>query len=78
VPEFTVIAAPEFQAVPERDGTNSGAFILADFTRKIVLIGRNKICRRDKEVYLRRDEFHRSRQGCAAHALLGECGRGMA
>jgi phosphoenolpyruvate carboxykinase (ATP) len=42
VAEFTVIAAPEFQAVPERDGTNSGAFILADFTRKIVLIGGTK------------------------------------
>jgi phosphoenolpyruvate carboxykinase (ATP) len=39
VPEFTVIAAPDFEAVPERDGTNSGAFILADFTRHIVLIG---------------------------------------
>ena len=42
VPEFTVIAAPEFEAVPERDGTRSGAFILADFTRKIVLIGGTK------------------------------------
>jgi phosphoenolpyruvate carboxykinase (ATP) len=38
-PEFTVIAAPEFLAVPERDGTCSEAFILADFSRKIVLIG---------------------------------------
>jgi phosphoenolpyruvate carboxykinase (ATP) len=42
VPEFTVIAAPEFEAVPERDGTKSSAFILADFTRKIVLIGGTK------------------------------------
>jgi phosphoenolpyruvate carboxykinase (ATP) len=41
-PEFTIIAAPEFEAVPERDGTKSGAFILADFTRKIVLIGGTK------------------------------------
>ncbi len=41
-PEFTVVAAPEFQAVPERDGTNSGAFILADFTRKMILIGGTK------------------------------------
>ncbi|MGA2084797.1 MAG: phosphoenolpyruvate carboxykinase (ATP), partial [Terracidiphilus sp.] len=41
-PEFTVIAAPEFEAVPERDGTRSGAFILADFTRKIILIGGTK------------------------------------
>jgi len=48
-PEFTVIAAPEFQAVPERDGTRSGAFILADFTRHIILIGGTKYagqCRR--------------------------------
>ena len=41
-PEFTVVAAPEFEAVPERDGTNSGAFILVDYTRKIVLIGGTK------------------------------------
>jgi phosphoenolpyruvate carboxykinase (ATP) len=42
VPEFTVIAAPEFEAVPERDGVRSGTFILTDFTRKIVLIGGTK------------------------------------
>lgn len=41
-PEFTVIAAPEFEAVPERDGTRSGTFILTDFTRGIVLIGGTK------------------------------------
>ena len=41
-PEFTVIAAPEFEAVPQRDGTRSGTFILADFTRKIILIGGTK------------------------------------
>ncbi|HTZ89915.1 MAG TPA: phosphoenolpyruvate carboxykinase (ATP) [Alloacidobacterium sp.] len=42
VAEFTVIAAPEFEAVPERDGTKSGTFILADFTRRIILIGGTK------------------------------------
>ena len=41
-PEFTVIAAPEFQAIPDRDGTRTGTFILADFTRHIVLIGGTK------------------------------------
>lgn len=41
-PEFTVIAAPEFLADPARDGTRSAAFILADFTRRIVLIGGTK------------------------------------
>ena len=41
-PEFTVIAAPEFQAVPDRDGTRTGTFVLTDFTRRIVLIGGTK------------------------------------
>src|SRR3954463_8152547 len=40
--EFTIVSAPEFQADPERDGTNSGAFILVNFTRGIVLIGGTK------------------------------------
>jgi phosphoenolpyruvate carboxykinase (ATP) len=38
-PEFTVIAAPEFEADPERDGTRTATFILTDFGRRIVLIG---------------------------------------
>jgi phosphoenolpyruvate carboxykinase (ATP) len=42
VPEFTVVAAPSFEAVPERDGTATTAFILADFTRRIILIGGTK------------------------------------
>jgi len=42
VPEFTVIAAPEFEAFPERDGVRSATFILTDFTKKIVLIGGTK------------------------------------
>jgi len=41
-PEFTVIAAPEFQSIPDRDGTRTGTFILADFTRRIILIGGTK------------------------------------
>src|SRR3954471_1324276 len=41
-PEFTVICAPGFSADPQRDGTNSEAFILLDFTRKMVLIGGTK------------------------------------
>jgi phosphoenolpyruvate carboxykinase (ATP) len=38
-PRFTVIHAPDFKADPERDGTHSEAFILLDFTRRLVLIG---------------------------------------
>ncbi|MBI3158502.1 MAG: phosphoenolpyruvate carboxykinase (ATP) [Chloroflexi bacterium] len=39
VPEFTVIQAPRFQASPEEEGTNSEAFIILNFTKKVVLIG---------------------------------------
>jgi len=38
-PAFTLLLAPNFEAQPARDGVNSEAFILVNFTRKIVLIG---------------------------------------
>lgn len=39
VPEFTVVHAPGFRAIPEQDGTNSDVFVIIHLTRKIVLIG---------------------------------------
>ncbi len=41
-PEFTIVSAPEFEADPKRDGTRSEAFIIVNFTRKIILIGGTK------------------------------------
>jgi phosphoenolpyruvate carboxykinase (ATP) len=38
-PEFTVLAAPYFEADPEVDGTNSSTFILCSFEKKMILIG---------------------------------------
>ena len=38
-PAFTVINVPRFEAIPELDGTNSGAFVILSFERKLVLIG---------------------------------------
>ena len=38
-PEFLVINAPNFRAVPELDGTNSEAFILVNFGKKMILVG---------------------------------------
>jgi phosphoenolpyruvate carboxykinase (ATP) len=38
-PEFHVVHAPSFTADPGRDGTRSEAFVVLDFTRRIVLIG---------------------------------------
>ena len=39
VPQFTVINAPNFHAVPEVDGTRSEVFIVIHFGQKLVLIG---------------------------------------
>ena len=38
-PEYTVIALNDFKAVPEVDGTRTDAFILLNYTKKVVLIG---------------------------------------
>ncbi|MFC4023677.1 phosphoenolpyruvate carboxykinase (ATP) [Oceanobacillus longus] len=37
--DFTVVSAPDFKADPAIDGTNSEAFILISFKKRIVLIG---------------------------------------
>lgn len=37
-PDFQVVCMPGFHADPRRDGTNSEAFILVNFTKRIVLI----------------------------------------
>ena len=37
--EFTVIDLPAFHAIPKSDGTNSEAFIIINFARKLVIIG---------------------------------------
>src|SRR5699024_3554257 len=42
VPGFTVINAPTCLADPEKDGTNSEAFVLISFKKRIVLIGGTK------------------------------------
>ncbi|MDI6602028.1 MAG: phosphoenolpyruvate carboxykinase (ATP) [Thermoanaerobacteraceae bacterium] len=39
VPQFTLISAPGFNAIPEIDGTNSEAFIVISFERKLIIIG---------------------------------------
>jgi phosphoenolpyruvate carboxykinase (ATP) len=38
-PGFTIIHVPDFQAVPEIDGTNSEVFVVVDYGRQLVLIG---------------------------------------
>ena len=42
VPEFTVLHAPDCLANPVEDGTNSGAFIVIDFKKQLIVIGGTK------------------------------------
>lgn len=37
--EFTIISAPSFKADPDTDGTNSEAFVIISFEKRIILIG---------------------------------------
>ena len=39
VPGFTILHAPNFQSVPDVDGTNSEVFIFVNFAERLVLIG---------------------------------------
>lgn len=39
MPDFTIVHAPNFKAVPERDGTRSEVFIIISFVDKVLLIG---------------------------------------
>ncbi|HEY3771069.1 MAG TPA: phosphoenolpyruvate carboxykinase (ATP) [Candidatus Angelobacter sp.] len=41
-PEFTIVSAPEFQGDPQRDGTRTEAFVVVNFTRKVIIIGGTK------------------------------------
>ena len=39
VPDFTVLHCPDFQAIPEEDGTKSSTFIIINFDLHLILIG---------------------------------------
>lgn len=38
-PDWTIVAAPGFEAEPETDGTRQGNFTIINFSKKIILIG---------------------------------------
>jgi phosphoenolpyruvate carboxykinase (ATP) len=39
VPQFTILQAPGFRAIPEFDGTNSDIFIVVNLSKRMILIG---------------------------------------
>jgi phosphoenolpyruvate carboxykinase (ATP) len=76
-PDYTVIQVPEFVANPAEDGTNSGAFILVDFSQKLVLIGGTGYAGEIKKSVFTLMNYLMPRQGilsmhCSAN--VGDCG----
>ena len=45
VPDFTVIAAPSFNAFEPVDGTRTGTFIIINFEKRIAIIGGSSLRR---------------------------------
>jgi phosphoenolpyruvate carboxykinase (ATP) len=44
MPEFTLLAAPGCKADPQQDGTNSEAFVIISFAKKVIIIGGTGYC----------------------------------
>lgn len=63
VPEFTVINAPNFYAIPDDDGTNSQTFILLNFDKKVVLIGGTAYAGENKKAIFSVMNYYLPKQG---------------
>ena len=77
LPEFTVIAAPGFQASPMVDGTRSETFIIINFRERLAIIGGTSYAGEIKKTIFTVLNFLLPLQGVLLDALLGErrCGR---
>ena len=74
-PEFTIIAAPDFQAVPERDGTRSEVFIILELRAEARSDRGHAVRGRNQEVRLLDPQLPAAAERRAVDALLGQRGR---
>ena len=74
-PDFTVIDAPGFNAVPEVDGTRSEVFVVLNLARKEVIIGGTDYAGEMKKSIFTVMNYLLPKRGRHAHALLGQLGR---
>ena len=74
VPGFTVLYAPGCRADPALDGTRSEAFIIVNFSRKMVIIGGTRYAGEMKKSIFSVLNYLLPERGCAADALLLERG----
>jgi phosphoenolpyruvate carboxykinase (ATP) len=76
VPSFTVLHAPEFHAVPERDGTASEAFILLHFGERLALIGGTRYAGEIKKAIFTVMNYLLPQQGVLTLHASANVGRG--
>jgi phosphoenolpyruvate carboxykinase (ATP) len=77
VADFTIVHAPEFEAMPERDGTRSEVFICISFDRRILLIGGTRYAGEMKKSVFSVMNYLLPKRGVLsmhASATLGEAG----
>ena len=72
-PDYVILHAPDFHADPDLDGVRSGTAIALSFAAEDHRDRRHRVCRRDQEVDLHRDELAAARRGRAADALQRQC-----
>ena len=71
-PDFTVIDAPGFNAVPEVDGTRSEVFVALNLARKEVIIGGTEYAGEMKKSMFTVMNYLLPKEGIMADALLGQ------
>ncbi len=76
VPEFTIIDAPRFHAIPETDGTRSEVFIIVNFAKRLVLIGGTSYGGEIKKSVFTIMNYLLPLRFGPADALLGQRGQG--
>ena len=78
MPDFTIVHAPFFEAVPQRDGTRSETFVIISFVDKILLIGGSKYAGEVKKSVFSVMNYLLPKQGSLsmhASATVGKDGR---
>ena len=76
VPEFTLINAPRFHAIPEQDGTRSEAFILVSFERRMIIIGGTSYAGENKKSIFSILNYLLPRRGVLSMHCSANVGRG--
>jgi phosphoenolpyruvate carboxykinase (ATP) len=75
-PEFTILHAPEFQAVPARDGTSSANFVIIHLGERMAIIGGTKYAGEVKKTIFSVLNYYLPLEGVLSMHCSANIGRG--